>query len=399
MKKKFILVIVLTLILIAELFCLTGCNKNDKNDVNESNTPVGIYRLIYSGNSEGEYVAKFNEFTDFNGNPITLQEMMYENNDAIYYSLNSDGTGFFMGTNGKIDAKVTETTLTNEKGTALPYTIKDNKIIMAGENNSERYDVYEKTNQKTIDLILNGKGGSVPIEEAEIGDLVAIGTYDIVPNNEKQEALMWKVLDKKDGKLLVIADKLIDSFSFNYNPNKENINDVTWENCKIRQFLNNEFISMQMTEDEAKMIVTTHNENKACNEYLKSIWNFKQEPYSEMATQIHRDDVATDDKVFLLSLEEVLKYFPGEEEPQAKEYPFSELKTSENRTAYVTKAVKENSKGYYDRETLGGVWMTRTLSDVDNKVVYISGSGEIYNYFTYVPLFIRPAMWINVPSE
>ena len=205
--------------------------------------------------------------------------------------------------------------------------------------------------------------------------------------------------DKKDGKLLVIADKLIDSFSFNYNPNKENINDVTWENCKIRQFLNNEFISSQMTEDEAKMIVTTHNENKACNEYLKSIWNFKQEPYSEMATQNHRDDVATDDKVFLLSLEEVLKYFPGEEEPQAKEYPFSELKTSENRTAYVTKAVKENNKGYYNRETLGGVWMTRTLSDVDNKVVYISGSGEIYNYFTYVPLFIRPAMWINVPSE
>ena len=88
-----------------------------------------------------------------------------------------------------------------------------------------------------------------------------------------------------------------------------------------------------------------------------------------------------------------------EEEPKTKEYPFSELKTSENRIAYVTKAVKENGKGYYDRETLGGVWMTRTLSDVDNKVVYISGSGEIYNYFTYVPLFIRPAMWISVPSD
>ena len=237
------------------------------------------------------------------------------------------------------------------------------------------------------------------LKKLGIGDLVAIGNYDIIPNNEKQEALMWKVIDKKDGKLLVITDKLIDAFSFNYNQSKENVEDVTWENCSLREFLNNEFINMQMTEDERNMIATTHNENKACNEYLKSIWNFEQEPYSEMATQNHRDDVATDDKVFLLSLDEVLKYFPGEEEAKSKDYPFSMLKTSNNRTAYITKAVKENGKGYYERDTLGGVWMTRTLSDTNNKVVYISGQGEIYNYFTYVPLFIRPAMWINVPSN
>lgn len=80
-------------------------------------------------------------------------------------------------------------------------------------------------------------------------------------------------------------------------------------------------------------------------------------------------DPDTDDKIFLLSLEEVLKYFPGEEEPIDTEYPFSTLNTSKSRTAYVTKAVNDNGKGYYNSKTLGGCWMTRTLSDVDNKVL------------------------------
>ena len=396
--KKNILLIALVIALILALFTLTGCS-NEKESINESKTPVGLYRLIYAGNSEGEYVEEYNVTTDFYGDPITLQEMMYEGCDPLYYSLNEDGTGFYFGMDGKIDVLVTETSITNHLGEAMPYTLKDGKIIVANDNNAEMFDVYEKTSKRIIDLILEGKGGSVPIDEAEIGDLVAIGTYDIIPNNEKNEALLWRVIDKKDGKLFVIADQLIDSFSFNYNPKRENVNDVTWENSSLRQFLNNEFISYQMTEEEAKMIVTTHNENKASNEYLKGIWNFDQAPYSEMATQNHRDDADTDDKIFLLSLDEVLKYFEGEQEPPDEEYPFNTLNTSKERTAYVTRAVRKNDKGYFNRITFGGTWMTRTLSDVDNKVVYISNDGQIYNYFTYVPLFIRPAMWIDPNNQ
>ena len=82
------------------------------------------------------------------------------------------------------------------------------------------------------------------LKKLGIGDLVAIGNYDIIPNNEKQEALMWKVIDKKDGKLFVITDKLIDAFSFNYNQSKENVEDVTWENCSLRKFLNNELAKL-----------------------------------------------------------------------------------------------------------------------------------------------------------
>lgn len=399
MKTKTIYIASFIALLFIGLFILTGCNDDGNSNQNNSKTPVGLYRLVYTGNAEGEYVEEYNIYTDFYNNPITLQETMYNNKDAVYYSLNADGTGFYITKNGKFDVKITETTLTNQDGKPFPYTLKGDKIILSYDSSTEKFDVFEKTTQKMIDMIREGKGGSVPIEEANVGDLVAIGKYDTRPNNEELEYLMWRVIDKKDGKLLVISDKLIDSFSFNYNPSKSNIDDVTWEKSSLRQFLNKEFITMQMTEDEAKMIATTHNTNKASNKYLKGIWNFTQNPYTEMATQNHRDDPDTDDKVFLLSLDEVLKYFPGEEDPIDKEYPFSALKSSKNRTAYVTKSVDDKGKGYYDLKTLAGCWMTRTLSDVGNKVVYITSRGEIYNYFTYVPLFIRPAMWINVPSN
>ena len=106
--------------------------------------------------------------------------------------------------------------------------------------------------------------------------------------------------------------------------------------------------------------------------------------------------MSTDDRVFLLSYQEVLQYF-GEptEEAGDGEYPFTVLKANPAWTAFVTDAV---TTGYYDNETRGGAWLTRTLcnshSDED-MVVYISSTGQVFDYFTYVPLFIRPAVWVS----
>lgn len=81
-------------------------------------------------------------------------------------------------------------------------------------------------------------------------------------------------------------------------------------------------------------------------------------------------------------------------------YPFNVIDIYPNAVAYVTKSVQDNGSGYYDLETLGGAWMTRTLSsahaDNGQMVTYISGTGHVFNYFTYTPMFIRPAVWIKV---
>ena len=66
----------------------------------------------------------------------------------------------------------------------------------------------------------------------------------------------------------------------------------------------------------------------------------------------------------------------------------------------MTKTVDENRIGFYDLQSRYGAWMTRTLSTALNEngplVTYITSEGQVFNYYTYSPMFIRPAMWIAV---
>ena len=71
------------------------------------------------------------------------------------------------------------------------------------------------------------------------------------------------------------------------------------------------------------------------------------------------------------------------------------MKVNHDWIAYVTDAVQV---GYYDNATRAGAWITRTLCNshsAEDMVVYISSTGQVFNYFTYVPMFIRPAMWVS----
>ena len=54
--------------------------------------------------------------------------------------------------------------------------------------------------------------------------------------------------------------------------------------------------------------------------------------------------------------------------------------------------------GYYDNDTRAGAWMTRTLCNShseEDMVVYITSEGEVFDYFTYASMFIRPAVWVS----
>lgn len=124
--------------------------------------------------------------------------------------------------------------------------------------------------------------------------------------------------------------------------------------------------------------------------------------YSNLAVQDLPDDPDTDDKVFLLSFQEVEKYLGEATDSYTGEsgYPFDAMPTSSKWIAYVTEAVDYNMNGigYYDYDTRSGAWITRTLctDHQDEKMVaYITSDGEIFQYYTHVPMFIRPAMWIE----
>ena len=100
-------------------------------------------------------------------------------------------------------------------------------------------------------------------------------------------AVEWLVLDKKDGKALLISKYCLDAKEYDKNENNES---VTWETSTLRQWLNSCFINEAFTDEEKALICGTHLQNPDNPEY---------------GTDGGND---TTDKVFLLSIDETSKY-------------------------------------------------------------------------------------------
>ena len=105
------------------------------------------------------------------------------------------------------------------------------------------------------------------------GGKIRFGKYD------------WYVLDKQDDKILIITEKVIEK-----RPYHSEECEITWETCDMRKYLNGEFYYSFGEADRARIVEVT-NENPDNPWYGTSGGN------------------PTADKIFLLSIDELLKYF------------------------------------------------------------------------------------------
>lgn len=95
----------------------------------------------------------------------------------------------------------------------------------------------------------------------------------------------WYVLEKQKDKMLLLTEKVIENRI--YQSKKQ---EITWENCDMRKYLNEEFYH-SFHPAERSRIIEVDNINKDNPWYGTSGGNF------------------TKDKIFLLSIEEVVRYF------------------------------------------------------------------------------------------
>ena len=114
-----------------------------------------------------------------------------------------------------------------------------------------------------------------------VGDIIQFGPYD------------WRVLDVQGNQALIITDRVIDQRMYHHT-----IEAVTWETSEIRQWLNNDFFSSFSPEDRAR-IAETHVINN------DNPWDFS-EFHGWVNTPGGNNTV---DRIFLLSIDEVLRYF------------------------------------------------------------------------------------------
>lgn len=121
------------------------------------------------------------------------------------------------------------------------------------------------------------------------GDLKkGTGTKPVRMFSEMQfGGLDWLVLDRKDGKILLFSKYVLE---------KRNYNDIdeitTWETCSLRKYLNEDFITRFSPEEQSKIQEIT----------------LRNQSNSKYATPGGND---TKDRVFLLSLDEVILYLGG----------------------------------------------------------------------------------------
>lgn len=225
------------------------------------------------------------------------------------------------------------------------------------------------------------------LKSANVGDYVVFGAYeqDNDTSNGKED-IEWLVLEVNNGKAFVISKYALDCKMYNNNkehyiiyedikwenghPNFDfsySVEDITWENCDLREWLNGDFYNSAFSADEKAKIDTT-----------------------TVSTNL---DNTVQDKVFLLSTNEVHKYFDSVHTSLCKP------------TNYSFYAVPV---GTYVHSSSGNVWWwlrssgrdrTRAARVVDDGGVSKYGN-YVDNYGSYVDDYgyVRPALWIELDS-
>ncbi len=413
LKRKMLYFIWLICFMIAVSSCSSGGGQEPAGQ-DLGKVPSGSWVIRYYGDEDGKYVEDLNMTVDYWGDPInTIEKDLLELGRTPFLTLDEEGKGTFTDVWGEtVDVTFNDGKVTFGDGYETAYVMQDDFLWFQAEY-QDYYNVMEKVSEELLAKIKDGAFDCVEPGKAEVGDMVTLGTFDTYPFNEKTEPLRWRVLAKEDNRILILCDELIDVFAYNTNPDQVGLNDVTWENSSLRAFLNGTDGFLQMfTDDEIAKMQVTHLENNAANEELMAYWGeFHDDPsiaeipnFSNFAVQDLGDDPPTDDRVFLLSFQEVEKYLgkATEEYKGNSGYPFDAMPASSDWIAYITKTVENDAAtgfGMYDTNTYAGAWMTRTLctDHHDEKMVaYITANGQIYQYFSYAPMFIRPAMWVQV---
>lgn len=211
------------------------------------------------------------------------------------------------------------------------------------------------------------------LSSAQMGDLITIGRYE--QDNDLDngpEAIQWRVLDKKDGKLLVISDKALDYISYSYE--WDQVEKSVWATSCSRGWLNNYFMQTAFTPAEQARI---------------SLSDIHTDPSPGFDNDPGPD---TQDYVFLLSAQETEQYFPTAESRRVllSDYVHPHNKIRINRQGWGTNATR-----------IHGDWGLRSPNKygtfayiLDYQTIYWT-AGDIWYDGGGFEGDIRPAMWIE----
>ena len=230
----------------------------------------------------------------------------------------------------------------------------------------------------------------------QVGDYLVFGHYEQDGNRiNGREPVEWQVLEVKDGKALIITRYGLDVYEYD-----KRVPWPTWANSRVRKWLNGTFMNTVFTKKEQACIEVTHvvtPDNSLWVEYRKAT-NRKYEAVS--------DGRETDDKLYLLSAEEVLELCglnTIQEQLDSAEAREMMKAIATKHAEYAGAFVYHGGMEEYKLDGQGCCWwMLRSPGHLSNHLAYV-GSGGNLNSFHYTDVHhldvcIRPVCWVNLTA-
>lgn len=231
---------------------------------------------------------------------------------------------------------------------------------------------------------------TVALKDAEIGDIVQMGTYEQDGDLETEDPICWDVLDKDGDAMLLISHDVIAYQRFS-----DSAKCVIWEDSQIRSWLNEEFYAEAFDEAEQASIRETTLENPSTVGFAAHV-----DPSGDVQVRESRPD--TKDKIFLLNWKEAEQYYgnrltdasilgrrPSRVVLQKREAIFTDIIIEELPAMYP-----------YSRHLADGTerlpWMLRSTGMKDYNILVIGYEGKWDQDYPDSYNGVRPAMWVNV---
>lgn len=176
-------------------------------------------------------------------------------------------------------------------------------------------------------------------------EILKFGTYEQDGNlSNGKEAIEWIVIDETDSYYKLLSKYALDC-KFYYNVYSSQ--GVPWEYSYMRGYLNNQFFQENFTHEEQNRIINTIN---TLNDNDKRFF--------------HEASDYTEDKVYLLSINEIYRYFPFEKDRICEATNYAIL------------------NGVYTNNENKCSWFTRSVADLEWQIFGISIYGKkitVYN--------------------
>ena len=211
-----------------------------------------------------------------------------------------------------------------------------------------------------------------PHRSTQPGEIITFGTYPQTADGADRTPIKWRVLQNSGRELFIVSEYIVDCKRYH-----GEYADITWRDCDLRKWLNDEFYNAAFNAAEKGVVKTTR------------------------CTDNGEGSPDTEDKVFLLSVAEVKSLTDrlGKDLRRAVGTEFAKVKKVDGCHLYVyDKSVDEDYIAENGKKHGCSWWWLRTQGNSSSRAFFIGTRASIRSYcrVSRVSYGVRPALKLDL---